>query len=298
MRSQRPKTIRIFLIDGEPDGLRTVELSNWIGQAIVIPRNKLKDIKNRPEANKPGVYFLLGKYSEDALLPMVYIGEAEILWKRLSTHDNNKDFWQIAIAFISKDSNLTKAHVKYLESCCLALARDAKRYNVKNESESSLPSLPESDIADMEEFFDNLQVLTTSLGYPIFQKVISKEKRDSSSPLFICAGKGVSATGRLTNDGFVVYGGSTASLERSKTAIERDSHKGLIKKLIDTEYMEQKNGIFLFIKDYIFNSPTAAAEVILGHPASGWERWKTEKGQTLKEFYTPNVGNIESVVGK
>src|SRR3989338_4790976 len=53
-----PKTIKIFLIDGEPDGLRTVELSNWVGQAVVIPRNKLKEAKNRPECNKPAVYFL------------------------------------------------------------------------------------------------------------------------------------------------------------------------------------------------------------------------------------------------
>jgi len=34
------KTIKIFLIDGEPNGLKTAELSNWVGQAIVIPRNK------------------------------------------------------------------------------------------------------------------------------------------------------------------------------------------------------------------------------------------------------------------
>ena len=291
MESQRPKTIKIFLIDGEPDGLRTVELSNWVGQAVVIPRNKLKEAKNRPECNKPAVYFLIGKETEEALLPTVYIGEAENLWNRLSTHDNNKDFWQIAIAFTSKDNNLTKAHVKYLESRCLILASNAKRSDIKNESESSLPSLPESDVAEMEEFLDNLQTLTSSLGYPIFQKIISKEKRDSSNPLFICAGKGVSATGRLTNDGFIVYKGSTASVERSKTAIDRDSHKGLVVKLIDTKYMEQREDDFLFIKDYIFNSPTAAAEIILGHPASGWERWKTEKGQTLKEFYAPNAGN-------
>ena len=43
------KTIKIFLIDGEPNGLKTAELSNWVGQAIVIPRNKLKEIKQRPE---------------------------------------------------------------------------------------------------------------------------------------------------------------------------------------------------------------------------------------------------------
>lgn len=287
MTYQRPKTIRIFLIEGEPDGLRTLELSNWVGQAIVIPRNKLKDVKNRPECNKPAIYFLLGKESEEALLPMLYIGEAENLWKRLVNHDTKKDFWQLAFAFVSKDNNLTKAHVKYLEYRCLSLASDAKRSEIKNGNDSAAPSLSESDIADMEEFLKNLELLTTSMGYPIFQKIAPKEEIDSADPLFVCAGKGVEASGRLTNEGFVVYKGSTASLDRSKTAIDRDSHKRLIQKLIDNKYVKVEKENFLFISDYAFNSPTAAAEVILGHPASGWERWRTETGKTLKEHYSP-----------
>ncbi len=59
------KTIKIFLIDGEPNGLKTAELSNWVGQAIVSPRNKLKDIKQRPDCNKPAIYFLVGKENEE-----------------------------------------------------------------------------------------------------------------------------------------------------------------------------------------------------------------------------------------
>ena len=55
------KTIKIFLVDGEPNGLKTAELSNWVGQAIVIPRNKLKEIRQRQDCNKPAVYFLIGK---------------------------------------------------------------------------------------------------------------------------------------------------------------------------------------------------------------------------------------------
>ena len=79
------KTIKIFLVDGEPNGLKIAELSNWVGQAIVIPRNKLKDIKQRPDCNKPAVYFLVGKENEEALLSTAYIGEAENLWNRLTT---------------------------------------------------------------------------------------------------------------------------------------------------------------------------------------------------------------------
>ena len=172
------KTIKIFLVDGEPNGLKTAELSNWVGQAIVIPRNKLKEIRQRQDCNKPAVYFLIGKENEEALLPTAYIGEAENLWNRLSTHDSSKDFWQTAVAFVSKDNNLTKAHVRYLESRCLALATQAKRFDLDNGTEASLPSLSEADIAEMEEFLENLKLLLSALGYPILHEVAAREQKD------------------------------------------------------------------------------------------------------------------------
>ena len=199
------KTIKIFLVDGEPNGLKTVELSNWVGQAIVIPRNKLKDTKQRPDCNKPAVYFLIGKEDEEALLSTAYIGEAENLWNRLITHDSSKDFWFTAIAFVSKDNNLTKAHVKYLESRCIEIATLVKRFNLENGAKSVLPSLSEADIAEMEEFLSNLKLLLTAVGYPILQEITSKEQPNSSDPLFTCGGKMALASGRMTNEGFVVY---------------------------------------------------------------------------------------------
>lgn len=278
------KTIKIFLVDGEPNGLKTAELSNWVGQAIVIPRNKLKDVKDRAECNKPAVYFLIGKNSEDDLLNTAYIGEAENLWSRLSTHDNSKDFWQTAVAFVSKDNNLTKAHVRYLESRCLDIANRAKRFNLENGAMSSLPSLSESDEAEMEEFLLNLKLLLTAVGYPILQVAVAKEEQDVGDPLFYCKGKGVMATGRMTNDGFVVYTDSTATTSISKAVLE--SNKKSIEKLIANGYMQQhKEGSYIFIKDFIFNSPSAASDIVLGNSTSGWKKWKTSQGVTLEEIY-------------
>jgi hypothetical protein len=278
------KTIKIFLIDGEPNGLKTAELSNWVGQAIVIPRNKLKEIKQRAECNKPAVYFLIGKENEEALLQTAYIGEAENLWNRLSTHDSSKDFWQTAIAFVSKDNNLTKAHVKYLESRCLDLAKTAKRFDLDNGKESSLSPLPEADIAEMEEFLENLKLLLSALGYPILQEVISKEQKNTSDPLFICKGKEALATGRMTNEGFVVYKDSTATTSISSAVIERNQR--VIEKLISHNYITKQNdSLYVFTKDYVFNSPSAASDIILGNSTSGWKKWKSENGATLEEIY-------------
>jgi len=278
------KTIKIFLVDGEPNGLKTAELSNWVGQAIVIPRNKLKDIKQRPDCNKPAVYFLVGKENEEALLSTAYIGEAENLWNRLTTHDSSKDFWFTAIAFVSKDNNLTKAHVKYLESRCMEIAMLAKRYDLENGAKSILPSLSESDIAEMEEFLSNLRLLLTAVGYPILQEIASKEQASVSDPLFTCSGKKALANGRMTNDGFVVYKDSTATAQLSHTAIEKNTNN--IEKLIANGYLFKKdNDLYVFIKDYVFNSPSAASNIVLGNSTNGWQRWKNKEGKTLEDIY-------------
>jgi hypothetical protein len=282
MPQQTPKTVKIFLINGEPDGLRTVELSNWVGQAIIIPRNKLRDVKNRNECGKPSIYFLIGKETED-LEPAVYIGEADMLYNRLFDHDMNKDFWNVAIAFVSKDNNLTKAHVKYLESRCLSLATRAKRYEIKNGKESSLSSLPEADIAEMEEFLHNLQLLLASLGFPILQEIISKEQTDIDDPLLVCEGKNVKATGRMTNEGFVVYKDSTATSNISKAV--KDRNIKIIDRLISGGYVKSTPIGYEFIKDFVFNSPSAASDIVLGNSTSGWELWKTTDGKKMREVY-------------
>jgi hypothetical protein len=278
------KTIKIFLVDGEPNGLKTAELSNWVGQAIVIPRNKLKDIRQRPDCNKPAVYFLVGKESEEALLSTAYIGEAENLWNRLTTHDSSKDFWFTAIAFVSKDNNLTKAHVKYLESRCMEIASSVKRYYLENGVKSVLPSLSESDIAEMEEFLSSLRLLLTAVGYPILQEIASKEQVGISDPLFNCEGKKAFANGRMTNEGFVVYKDSTATAQFSNAVAERNRKN--VEKLISNGYLEKKDEeLYVFLKDYVFNSPSAASDIILGNSTSGWKKWKTRDGKTLEEIY-------------
>lgn len=278
------KTITIFLIDGQPNGLKTADLSNWVGRAIVMPRNKLKEMKLRPECNKPAVYFLIGKENEDALLQSVYIGEAENLWNRLSTHDGQKDFWQTAVAFIRKDDNLTKAHVKYLESRCLTLASQAQRFNLKNGTESSLPSLPEADRAELDEFLENLKLLLSALGYPVLHEIIPMEQKNLADPLFICKGKGAVATGRMINDGFIVYKGSTVTTNTSKAVTSRN-HK-MLEKLLFNKYLEKKNlDSYVLIKDCVFNSPSAASDIVLGNSTSGWKKWKSENGLTLEEVY-------------
>jgi len=275
-----PKTITIYLADGLPNGVKTAELSNWIGKAVVIPRSMLKGVKERAECNQPAVYFLIGKNDEDDILPLVYIGEAESLWNRLASHDSSKDFWQIAIGFVTKDNSLTKAHIRYLESRCLKIAQDNSRCILQNTVQSSEPNLPEHSVAEMEEFLENLIVLLSSIGYSFLLKP-SLEKVGEQQ-IFYCKAKGAEATGSLLSDGFIVYKDSTMTINASKAV--KDRNLRIKDTLLKSEHIiKVSEDIFKFQKDYIFNSPSAASDIVCGNSTSGWVKWVTKEGKTLKE---------------
>ncbi len=92
MNLLKPFPLRIFVADGDPDGLRLVERTNWAGEAIVFPRALLSKIKQRAELNQTGVYLLLGP-REDGEGEMLYLGEGDPVRPRLESHYAQKDFW-------------------------------------------------------------------------------------------------------------------------------------------------------------------------------------------------------------
>src|SRR5262245_5436546 len=167
--ARRGFSLHIFLPDGTPEGLRLVEKSNWTGHGIVCPRSRFKDAKSRPEFDRTGVYVLVGP-SEDSDLPTVYIGEGDSALDRLERHFAEKDFWTSLVLFTSKDDNLNKAHVQYLESRLCTLAREANRSVLDNVTDPQLPSLSEADVAEVEGFLDEMLLIFPLLGLTAFEK--------------------------------------------------------------------------------------------------------------------------------
>ena len=135
--SGQGRSIRLFLVDGLANGLLTAEIMNWTGHALTGSRSRLPELVQRPECARTGVYFLVGTDPDNALRPLVYIGESDDVAKRLKQHhrpedQGGKDFWEKVCLITSKDQNLTKAHVKFLESRLLALAKQSGRCGLIN----------------------------------------------------------------------------------------------------------------------------------------------------------------------
>jgi len=274
------KTIRIFLIDGEPNGRMSCELSNWSGKAYKIPRIKIKDCSDRNDLTSTGVYLLFGK--DDAGKDQVYIGEAESILKRLNQQLTQKDFWNEAIVFISKDENLNKAHIKYLENRLHDIAKSANRYTVDNSIVPTQSSISESDRAEMEEFIEYIKMLVNTLGHKVFDEKREFKPKQKQELFFIKAARGADGQGEPTSDGFVVFKNSKAA-----ATIVNSMTPNFItyrQKLIDEGVLIDKGEYFEFSDDYIFSSPSTAAVMVMGRNANGLTEWKNKDGKTLKEF--------------
>ena len=204
------KTIKIFLIDGDPNGRMSCELSNWTGKAYKIPRIKIKECTDRDDLIYTGVYMLFGKDEEGK--DLVYIGEAESILKRLNQHLNQKDFWNETIVFVSKDDNLNKAHIKYLENRLHEIAQSAKRYKIENSIIPTQSSISESDRAEMEEFIENIKMLVNTLGHKVFEEKREFKPKQKHEIFSIKAARGADGQGEPSSDGFVVFKGSKAAI--------------------------------------------------------------------------------------
>lgn len=301
------KSVRLFLAEGTPGGLLTAEIMNWTGHVTAAPRSDLAALLARPEVRRTGVYILLGDDPDGLSGHTAYIGEGDDVRQRLYDHgrpedQGGKDFWNRAIVLTSKDANLTKAHVRYLESRLLEIATQAQRAQITNGTRPPRISLPEADVSDMEYFLDQAKIALPVLGVNIFRSLITP-----ASPALGEAGPrtettvfemtlkrlGITATAREVDGEFTVLEGSRARSEW--TGVERHSYTGLRAKLEqDGTLASSPDGESMyFTRNYVFNSPSAAAAIVAGRTANGRTEWIVQGHRTTYgEWETQGIDEV------
>lgn len=292
------RTVRIFLVDGMPSGIITAEIMNWTGRFTVAPRSQLADLAQRGELKRTGIYFLTGQDPKDPSQEIVYIGESDNTWKRLTQHndDANKEFWSKTIVVTSKDENLTKSHVRYLESRLIQIATQAHRVKVVNGTNPEPTNLPEPDIADMEYFLEQIQMLLPVLGYsfaiPLPQSNIPQQTDENNnvSPVFTFNYAGTSATAQEINGEFIVFEGSTA--RKAQTHSLADPYLQIREKLVKEGKLKDSDNTdyWVFVLNVPFQSPSTAANIVGGASLNGRIHWKVkETGKSYAQWQEEEV---------
>lgn len=289
------RTVRLFLVEGSPTGILTAEIMNWTGHILVAPRSRLAEALKRPEASRTGVYLLTGEDAEQPHLPRVYVGEGDSVIDRLKSHakDITKDFWTHACIVTSKDANLTKAHVRYLENRLVEMLKISGRAIIANGNEPASKQLPESDVADMEFFLSQLQTALPVVGLDFLRPKpttfiantnAGEQPQTKSISLVLDSKKnGVFAQGIEADGEVTVFAGATATLK----GFSSNSYAGRRQELIDAGSLLQSDtgDRLLLATDITFRSPSEAAAVLLNRNSNGRTEWKlATTGQTLKEW--------------
>jgi len=274
----RPFSLRIYLPDGSPDGLRLVEKSNWTGCGLVFPRALFPAAKSREEFSRAGVYVLVGS-SETGDHPTIYVGQGDPVRLRLEQHYVNKDFWTWALAFVSKDKSLNTAHVQYLEARLLQRARETRRARLDNQNSPRQPALAEAERMDAESFLADLLSLLPVLGLTVFESAPAAGAGRSTLTL---RSQKVAARGYDSPQGFVVMADSQAMATAAPSASARLS--SLREELVARGVLVVQGERLVFAQDYVFSSPSTAAGVALGREANGRTAWVDAGGRTLRQI--------------
>ena len=277
-----PENINLFLVNGDSDGLRIATIANWDGRALAAPRTDLKQFLDRKELAWAGIYFLLGQNDKTGDLT-AYIGAAKLLRNRLGNH-GEKD-WTHVIVFTSE--SLHEGHVKYLEGCALEEAKKIGRYSITNDKASGSP-LSEQESANMDAFLGRTRLLLPILGCDVLVPIAPRKEAER----LICKIKGLTAYGQPTPRGFVVFKDSVAIKElRGSVKTWGGWIINLREKLENAKILVADGDHLVFVKDYEFASPSAAASIIRGGNANGMTDWKSKDGKTLRELESAAIYN-------
>ena len=133
----------------------------------------------------------------------------------------------------------------------------------------------------MEEFFDDVKLLSSFIGCNIFDK---KEPADSfGNNVFHIRTKGVQANGVFneTDHSIRLLKGSLcpqATVKSYRDAVKRNALLASIAK-------KTTDGYWKLERDYVLDSPSTAASYVVGGNRNGWKEWINDNGMTLDEIY-------------
>lgn len=268
------KTVTTYLIDGDPKGTQYAFISNKICQMYVVPRSNLSYLNEQEKLQKPAFYILVGE--DETTKPQAYIGETENFRERVKDHENKKSFWQKALIFVSKDADITKVDVQYLEHKAITEAKKSNTFTLnENKQVPKVPNLPEYQRGTMDEFFEDIKFLASFIGCNIFE--ITKPKEEH---IFYTKGRGCNAKGFYSSSGFTVLKGSVIAEESTPSFHWKEKREKLL-----SEYTTKKGLALIVTSDITFSSPSTAAMFCLGRSANGWDEWKDKEYRTLDVIY-------------
>ncbi len=301
------KHIELFLVDGEPGGITTANISGWTGDILVCPRAALTRLFGREEAHRNGVYLLLGDDPDAIESVACYIGKTEDFSARFRQHDRQKDWWNRAILVSSRDDSFNEGHWGYLEAWLVEIANATKRCSMPDNTQTPQPrKLSEAQQSDAEVFLEQIRGVLPVLGVNILRGTHRAPEQqapppDIDSPIFTLAApkRGVNAHARVVGGEFLMLEGSRVVGEwtnAGRTSSTRRSYESLRTqhtKLVDDGSIAVKGMIGRLTRDIPFPSPSTAGSIAVGYSCNGRIAW-TWEGGTYADWENRDIPTVST----
>lgn len=152
-----------------------------------------------------------------------------------------------------------------------------------NTQKPTSASIAIDEQAEMEDFIDNVSVLTFGMGHKVLEPLIKKEASSadlSDKQIFFIKTKNNSVDAKMvrTVEGYVVLKGSKIRESDTKSTPSW-AKKKRVQLIADGTIKDS-----VFTRDELFLSPSGASDLVTGNSTSGNRMWKTEAGVTLCEI--------------
>jgi hypothetical protein len=304
MRKER--TLTTFLEDGTKEGVKKISIGTYTGEMLFAPRNDFERVKAgwKEIITKRGVYFLFGE--DDDGLPKVYVGKADCVSSRISSHVKEKHFWNDFAVFT--EPKLGPTEISYLESALINRATNANSYSVENKVQpSAFDDIRKEVKAECERHIENIQLMLEMASRDILsneltvnsRQVESSASQEPTSPptnnsidVFFKCHNGKVSSG--------IYNHSTGALKLlpgSWINTEQRTYQGsgirkMAKNLLDNGHLQRydDSAIFKLTVELEFSSPSPAASLAYGGPVNGRKEWKTADGKSINDLFYGNQG--------
>lgn len=281
------RVLKLFFTNDDMKSLSTFEFSNYTVQGTMFSRASLNEFKNRKESYKPGVYLIYNETAADDSL--LYIGEGDPVLPRLLDHNINKDFWTYAIVFTSKDENLTKTQIQYLEAKLIQTAIKCKRIKLDNIQISTVPTLSESGLCEVDLFLDIIFKMLQALRINFFEPLNTEVSLNETDIIYEMSVKGTVAKMVIKNGKYVLL---KDSLLASKNSSKAKSYiRKLRQDLKDNGLVAvHTNDLWIAVDNIEFSSASYAANAVAGYNLNGLTTWK-HQGKTLKDILSEGLNS-------
>lgn len=239
-------------------------------------REKLMYIFDRIENTNHPEFFNI--YQENITIEHIFPQKPSIVWEKCLSEaefDKMLELKDTISNLTLTGSNSSLGNKSFIEK------RDMPVKGFKDSKLSLNSWICEQEEWNLEKLESRFDLLYQSI-ITIWKMPKGKNQLDVKDLLFYC--KSDRAYGKakfLSEKKFLILEGSKAS----KTLMESAKNNFLkLQKLKEQGIVIENKENYIFVKDYVSTSPSAAAKLILGRSANGWAEWKTYEGELLDSY--------------